>query len=270
MVEAHDTAFAHARKAGHLPTASIEARGGVRFLGTTPVPELLEWLDENEPRTGRDHYLRGFRAGALAMVGRFEEARTILAESRAELAERGEEFLLANLTGFESVWVELWADDPAAAVELGAAGLRVYEEYEELGTFLHAGVAGFLAQALYALDRLDEADAMARHTAELGQSHYTGKEMLWRQVRAKVLARGGGYAEAERLAREAVALGDTTDILNMQGDANADLAEVLLLSGNAGEAAAAFEKALGIYKRKGNLVMARRTRERLAAIALQH
>jgi tetratricopeptide (TPR) repeat protein len=202
------------------------------------------------------------------MLGRFDEGRAILAESRAELAERGEEFLLANLTAFESVWVELWADDPAAAVELATAGLRVYED-EELGSFLHGGAAGFLAQALYALDRLDEADAMARHTAELGLSYYTGKEMLWRQVRAKVLARRGRYAEAERMAREAVALGDTTDILNMKGDANADLAEVLLLSGNAGEAAAAFEKALELYERKGNLVMTHRTRERLAAIDLQ-
>jgi class 3 adenylate cyclase/tetratricopeptide (TPR) repeat protein len=262
MVEAHDVAFAHARKAGHLPSASIADRGGVRFLGTTPVSELLEWLDQNEPRTGRNHHLRGYRAGALAMLGRFDEARTILAETRAELAELGEEFLLANLSAFESVWVELWAGDPAAAVEFGTAGLRVYEE---LGTFLHAGVTGFLAQALYALDHLDEADAMARHTAELGQSYHTGKEMLWRQVRAKVLARRGGHAEAERMAREAVALGETTDILNMQGDANADLAEVLLLGGNAGEAAAAFEKALELYERKGNLVMARRTRERLAA-----
>jgi len=266
MVGEHEAAFAHARKAGHLPSASVADRGGVRFLGTTPVPELLEWLDQNEPHTGRNHHLRGYRAGALAMLGRFDEARAILAESRADLAEQGEEFLLANLSGFESAWVELWAGDPAAAVELGTAGLRVYEE---LGTFLHAGVTGFLAQALYADDRLDEADAMARHTAELGQSYHTGKEMLWRQVRAKVLARRGGYAEAERMAREAVALGDTTDIVNMQGDAYADLGDVLLLSGNAGEAAAAFGKALELYERKGNLVMARRTRERLAAATLR-
>ncbi len=54
----------------------------------------------------------------------------------------------------------------------------------------------------------------------------------------------------------------------MQGDANADLAEVLLLSGKTGEAAAALEQALDRYERKGNLVMARRTRDRLAAAAV--
>ena len=58
-------------------------------------------------------------------------------------------------------------------------------------------------------------------------------------------------------------------MLNMQGDANADLAEVLLLGGKNGEATAALEHALDRYERKGNLVMARRTRDRLAAAAAQ-
>ena len=91
--------------------------------------------------------------------------------------------------------------------------------------------------------------------------------MLSRQVRAKVLARRGEYAAAERLAREAVAISEATDSLNWQGDTNADLAEVLLLVGKPGEATAALEQALERYERKGNLVMAARTRDRLAALA---
>jgi Tetratricopeptide repeat len=84
-----------------------------------------------------------------------------------------------------------------------------------------------------------------------------------------VFARRGEHAEAERLAREAAAIGDETDMLNWQGDAHADLAVVLLLSGRADEAAAALEHALERYERKGNLVMARRTRDRLAASAVR-
>ena len=161
------------------------------------MPELLAWLDENEPRAGRDHFLRAYRAGALAMLGRFDEARAILAEARAELAERGGGVLLANLTAFESVWVELWAGDPAAAAEFGAEGFRLHEELGNQ-SFL-SSAAGTLAQALYALDRLDEADAWAGRAAELGASDDAEKEMLWRQVRAKVLrapwrARRGGAA----------------------------------------------------------------------------
>ena len=89
--------------------------------------------------------------------------------------------------------------------------------------------------------------------------------MLWRQVKAKVLARRGEHAEAERLAREAVAIGDETDMLDAQGDAYADLAEVLLLAGKPDEAAGALEQALERYERKGNLVSAERARTRSAS-----
>ena len=88
--------------------------------------------------------------------------------------------------------------------------------------------------------------------------------MIWRQVRAKVLARRGEHAEAERLAREAVAIGEGTDSLVGQGDANADLAEVLLLAGKRDEAATALRRALERYERKGHVVLAERMRERLA------
>ena len=100
-LEAYERAVAHARRAGHLPPGSVVARAGGRFFGATPVSELLAWLDENEPRAGRDHVLRAYRAGALAMLGRFDEARAILAEARAELAERGGGVLLATITAFD-------------------------------------------------------------------------------------------------------------------------------------------------------------------------
>ncbi len=261
-MEAYDRALAHARRAGHLPPHSTASRAYSRFFGTTPASELLAWLDENEPGAGRDYWLRAYQAGALAMLGRFDEARAILAEARAELAERGRGVMLANITAFAG-WVELWAGDPAAAAEFGAKGLRLFEELGELG--LLSTAAGNLAQALYALDRLDEADAWAARAIQLGATDDTVTQMLSREVRAKVLARSGEHAEAERLAREAVAIGEGTDALNWQGDANADLAEVLMLGGTPGEAAAALEQALDRYERKGNLVMARRMRDRLAA-----
>jgi class 3 adenylate cyclase/tetratricopeptide (TPR) repeat protein len=263
-LKALERALAHARRAGHLPPSLLADRASFRFFGTTPVSELLAWLNENEPRAGRDHFLRAYRAGALAMLGHFDEAREILAEMRGELAERGGGVLLANITAFESVWVELWAGDPGAAAEFAAEGFRLHEELGEEG-FLSLA-AGNVAQAFYALDRLDEADTWAGHAAGLGSSDDAMKEMLWRQVSAKVRVRRGEHADAERLARKAVAIGEGTDILNGQGDANADLAEVLLLSGRTGEAGEALAQALRSYERKGNVVMAARTRDRLDAL----
>ena len=198
------------------------------------------------------------------MLGRFDEARAILTESRAELAERGGGVLLANITAFESVWVELWAGDPAAAAEFGAEGSRLYLE---LGEPHHqAAAAGYLAQALYALDRLDEADTWATRAAELGTSDDVEPQMLWRQGRAKVLARRGEHAEAEGLARQAVSICEETDMLNVQGNVFADLAEVLSLAGRSEEAAEALEQALERYERKGNLVMGQRAQMRPAEL----
>jgi class 3 adenylate cyclase/tetratricopeptide (TPR) repeat protein len=272
-LEAVERAAAHAREAGYVPPGFLGFRAAARFFGTTPVSELVAWLDENEPQHGRDHFLRAYRAGAMAMLAHFDEARAILAETRTELAERGGGVLLANITAFESVLLELWAGDPAAAAEFGAEGWRLYEELGER-SFLRIAAAN-LARALYALDQLDEADAWAGRAAELsgaseplrlGATDSPWNEVPWRQVRAKVLARRGEHAEAERLAREAVALCEGSDDLNAQGDANGDLAEVLLLTGKTDEAASTFAQALERYEPKENLVMAERTRDRLAAL----
>ena len=124
---------------GGPPTVSmLGLLASCRFFGTTPVSELLAWLDEIEPRAGRDQFLRAYRAWSLARLGRFEEARGILAEARAQQLERGGGILLANLLLFESVGVELLAGDPAAAAEFGAEGFRLHEEL---------GTTGFLAPA---------------------------------------------------------------------------------------------------------------------------
>jgi hypothetical protein len=91
--------------------------------------------------------------------------------------------------------------------------------------------------------------------------------MPWRQVQALVEAYRGNYTDAERLAREAVAIGDRTDGLNVQGDACCDLAEVLHAAGRRDEGDASFGVALERYERKQNLAQAAQVRDRLAVLA---
>ena len=259
-LDAFERAFAHARQAG-LPYQLLLQRAVSRLLGTTPVSGLLAWVDEEKTR-GEVEYtgLRGPYAHALAMLGRFEEARVMLAEARAVLADRGAELAVAMMTG-ESADVALLAGDPAVAVEFGEAAFKLFDELGEITGRL--GTTGTIAQAFYALDRLDEAEAWADRAAE---SDSVFAQMLWRQVRAKVLARRSEHDEAERLAREAVAIGEDTDWLDGQGGSFADLADVLLLAGKPGEAAVTLEHALERYERKGNLVKAQRVQARLAEL----
>jgi class 3 adenylate cyclase/tetratricopeptide (TPR) repeat protein len=262
-MDASERALAHARRAGYLPPSTLGRAAASRFFGTTAVGDLLAWLDEHEPASGRDQFLLAYRAGALAMLGNSVEARAILAQMRVELAERGGGMLLANITAFESVDVELLAGDPAAAVGFAFEGFRQHEEIGE-PIFLSAAAA-YVAKAAYALERFDDAEAWAQRAADLGASE-TVTQMTCRQVKAKVLARRGEFAEATRLAREAVSLGEETESPDAQGSARADLAEVLLLGGQRDEAVVALEAAVERYERKGNLVSARRTRTRLAAL----
>jgi class 3 adenylate cyclase/tetratricopeptide (TPR) repeat protein len=261
--DADEQAFIHAQRAGlahHLETGRVMAR----FFGTTPVAELLAWMDKEEARGMPAHYLRRHRALALAMLGRFDEARGLLVELHAELLDRGGGIALGTMVGQDELLVEFLAGDFVAAAGLGEEASRLLEDAGERAIL--STVCGRLAQALYALGRLDEADGRAGRAADLGASDDAMTQMLWRQVRAKVFARRGEREAAEALAREAVVIGEATDMLNMQGDAFADLGEVLALLGKQDEAVAAFEEAAERYERKGNLVSTRRARERLAEI----
>jgi class 3 adenylate cyclase/tetratricopeptide (TPR) repeat protein len=254
----------------HARRAALPRYGGwtflsvatARFRGPRPISELLSWLDDEATNSMRNPYLPAFRAIALAMLGRFEEARALLTSVRTDLTDRGAKLQLAVATAQVGVELELLAGDPAAAATLGEEGCGLLEQAGER-SFLSTA-AGYLAQALYALGDLEAAENRASSAAVLGASDDALTQTLSRQVRAKVLAARGRHAKAEEVAREAIALAAATDLLNVQADAYSDLADVLTLGGKADQAGAALAQALGHYERKGNIVMAERTRARLA------
>jgi hypothetical protein len=253
----------HARRAAVPPHGgwTILSMALSRLRGPRPISDLLAWLDEQATRSLRNPYLPAFRSIALGMVGRFEEARTILASVRTELADRGAKLQAGVATGQLGVELELLAGDPAAAAKLGEEGCRLLEQAGERSFLSTAD--GYLGQALYALGDVDAAESRASSAAELGASDDALTQTLARQVRAKVLAKRGRHAEAERLAREAIGLAGPTDLLNVQADTYSDFAEVLELAGKTEEVTAALEQALERYERKGNIVMAQRMRTRL-------
>jgi tetratricopeptide (TPR) repeat protein len=260
---AFERALAHARRLGqqHRERYLKEWLAGTRFNGTAPVSDLIAWLEEEDTQVLSNPIVRTFLARARAMAGQIEEGRAELAAVREALAERGMRLYLAENLALASVEFELLAGNPAAAVELGTEGCRLLEELGERGWLSTA--AAELAQALYALDRLDEAETWARRSRELGASDDAATQMLWRQVEAKVLARRGEAEEAERLVCEALAIVAKTQHLDFRAGSLVDLGTVLELVGKPKDARAALERALDLYERKGNVVMAMRTRARL-------
>ena len=127
--------------------------------------------------------------------------------------------------------------------------------------------AGILAESSETVsDRFEAAENRASSAALIGASDDALTQILSRQVRAKVLAARGRHSGAEQVAQEAIALADATDLLNVQADAYSDLAAVLALVGKTDQVDTALGEALGRYERKGNIVMAERTRLQLAEL----
>ncbi len=124
--------------------------------------------------------------------------------------------------------------------------------------YLLPPIAALLAQVVYEQGRPDEAEQISRTAEGIAAVDDVEAQALWRSVRAKVLAGRDRVEEAERLAREAVRLIQTTDAPGMQADALVDLATVLRRSGRTDETRVVALEARRLYQEKGNAVAAAR------------
>jgi class 3 adenylate cyclase/tetratricopeptide (TPR) repeat protein len=255
---AAEQALLHSRLAGQQATGLFTLEMALVY-GPTPADEALETLDRLLPEAP-DAWGHGARAVLLAMRRRFEEAWPAARRSNELFHEQG------SAWGEERVAsVAYFAGDHETASRHGRALCDWMEERDLLG-FLST-FAPRLGRSLCALGRWDEAEHRAVQGRELGQEEDLATQVAWRHVLARVEAHRGRYVEAERLAREAVEIGEDGEALNWHTDALCDLAEVLAAAGRTDEAAAAFERALEVTGRKRNLAMIAQIRPRLDALA---
>ena len=245
--QAAEKAIRYFRLAGEPPFRL----GGLQHalaLGPRPADEALRTLDSVMPSNPPASALLR-RAQLLAMLGRFEEAWAV-----ARPAGERDRQLRGGASG-ENHLAEIAA--LSGDHETAARYLRRYcEMLERLRS--RAGLSTYapqLGRLLCMLGRYDDAEPLAQLGRELGSEQDFASQMLWRQVQARVHAHRGEHAPAERLGREAVAIGDRTDALNMQGDALCDLAEVLATADRSTEAGRVLEEGLRRFERKKNLAM---------------
>jgi class 3 adenylate cyclase/tetratricopeptide (TPR) repeat protein len=265
-VEAMDRAMEHAARAGHRQWVHelLPMAGASRVHGPMPVHDALAWIDEQEGRGVSLPSLIINRAMALALLGRFDEARNLAEQLIASSRERGAVIPLALTCSHVLPAIELAAGNPAAAIAAGEEGRRILEEIGEK-SWLSTGLAR-LGDAHVALGHLGEADELAGRAADLGGVDDALTQMLWRQVRARVLSARGEHGDARQLAIEAVAIGEPTDMLESIGDAHVVLGDVLAAGGDRVGAATSYGSALSLFEQKGAVVAERRTRERLDSL----
>jgi class 3 adenylate cyclase/tetratricopeptide (TPR) repeat protein len=260
LTAAYDNVAERARRAGFPPmTAGWRATG--RFHGTTPIPELLAWIEGLDEVERRNRFVGRRYGQALALAGRIDEARMVFESLLGDLRDLGHASGVAQVEVDGIMMAEDLAGEPEAAARAGESGCRGLEQVGERSIL--SSYAPKLARILARLDRLDEAETWAEKGRELGTEDDALTQMNWRQAKALVLVRRGQTDEALRLAREAVEIALETDMLNEQGDANFDLGEVLALAGDPVGARDAYERALDCYERKGNVISGARTKEKL-------
>jgi class 3 adenylate cyclase/tetratricopeptide (TPR) repeat protein len=238
--------------------------------GPTPVPEAIEICERTITEAANNPAVRTWclyhLAYLYARAGRFDEARRACAQGRALQEEHEGKLSAAGWAMFYG-YIERLAGSPTEAFEQLREGSRVLEEMGER-SYLSTEVA-VLAHNLYEAGVQEEAEQLTHRSEELAARDDLMSQVIWRFVRGACFARRGLAAEGEELVREAVALSNQSDSLDMRGDAFVMLGEVLGLAGRAGEARAALEEADEIYDRKGYHPNVNPARRRLAGRPLR-
>jgi class 3 adenylate cyclase/tetratricopeptide (TPR) repeat protein/DNA-binding winged helix-turn-helix (wHTH) protein len=266
---AWERAADHARLAGeeHEQAKLLAWLTAALWLGPLPVDEAIPRCEQVRAEVhghlvSEAEVLRPL--GALhGQAGRFDVARSLFAESRSLMDKLGPN--LNSMLSHHEALTEILAGNYAYAEEHLRSG---YEELERVGeTSFRSTTAALIARATFARERYEDADFFAGVGAELAQGDDVFTQVLWRGVRARLLALDGAVAEAEEIARESVALAATTDIVNSHAEALTDLAAVLTTAGEHDEASRLLTNASRMYEQKGNHVAARGARAQLASLA---
>ncbi len=132
-------------------------------------------------------------------------------------------------------------------VEIGDVGVR-------------ATLDGVLADVLVRQGSTTRRSTSSTTYGTIAQIDDLDAQPRWRAVRARVLSRRGAHDEAEQLAREALALLEPTDFIDLEGYVRDVLGEVLARVGRIQEALDEVGRAAALHEQKGNVVSAARSR----------
>ena len=190
--------------------------------GPMPLAPFIELGERHLAESSRPRPELPLRLGlAYAMAGRNQESMRAIADGLARAREVGGEFRIADGRVHEGAALLYMGDaaGAAAAQEQAVQALRNMGEKNVRST-----AVALLGEALFRLDRLEDAAAAAAESREVAAEDDRASQMAWRQVMAKVAAVQGDMDRARGLAREATEIADATDLLAMAGQAHLDAA----------------------------------------------
>jgi len=217
--------------------------------GPTPLPVFIRQCEQvlsEAPRPRPEPVMR--LALALALSGREEDARRRIDEGLAYARDVGGAYRVSDAEMLAGTAL-LSLDDPAeASVYLS----RAIDQLESIGEHnLRSTSLALLAESWFRLGRLDEAWEAADQSRRSAAGDDQASQMLWRQVRAKVLAVRGELPAALEMIAEATRIADATDFLALAAVAHLDAADVFASAGDGQAAQAERRHAIELLRRKG-------------------
>jgi predicted ATPase/DNA-binding SARP family transcriptional activator len=269
--EALERALAYARQSGHYRVRVQASNWLAASLNKLPVPadtaiarvEQLFQAASGEPWA--EAYLLSALPPLYAYTGRFNDARAALARSRSIFAGLGANLAL-GYWAISAGRVEMAAGDSALAEQYLRQGYETLRAITgERGAFAY--LAALLAEALYALGRLDEAQQMTEQAQSAAAPDDIDPHAQWRATRAKLLARRGELSAARRLVDEAQALLRPASRSLPRAETLVAEAEVNRLAGAPDQAAACLRAALRIYEDRRTSSLAESVRAVLSTLA---
>ncbi len=196
------------------------------------VTEALELAEESGNITALGWALVS-QARIDALRGRLDEAAAGLDRADELFSQSGNVWALARLNNHYG-WVEHRREDLAAADRRFRDAIRILKPLEDRGTLCESQRG--LAQVLVVLKKIDEAERYALEARETVGPHDTISRATTRMALGIVRAAQGRDEEAEPLLREAVAVVDGKDLLQIRRELVTSLATFLRERGRVDEA----------------------------------
>jgi tetratricopeptide (TPR) repeat protein len=265
-LEAIDRAHAHAERAGSERLMRLTSNELLGPFAWGPVPtdvivtRASALIAEIEASGSSSYALDQSLALALAMRGETDLADARFAMSVTHATELGERLNLAASHAYLEAGLMLgrYAETERVARD-GIERLRAMGEHGFLSTSLI-----YLADAIVSQGRPDEARTLLIEAEEHAAEDDVVAVIGIHRNRAKIARLQGRLDEAERLARRALAAGESADYLYEKGVTHRELGEILMLNDRRDEALEQFRITLDLFERKGVLVRVDEIRGRIA------
>jgi hypothetical protein len=250
VIRSAETCLTHARGhgRGRLVQRMSAMTSNAYCWGSHPVDEGLRSIDRlMQETTSRTTLLfhGTARAVLLAYAGDRNGVEAAWAEARRLADEVGVPMMIADQR--RSV-VDRHLGNHEASLAAARRASAYYAAHGETGN--RSTAVGFAGQACLELDDLDGADAHAEEGRVLAAEDDAASQVLWRSIRAVVLARRGDHAAADVLSAEAVERAQRTDG-TIIGESLRYRAECLALAGHNEASAAAARASYDFWARKG-------------------